>query len=619
MNTVYAQYPSDNGQFEVNVLQGCAPLTVEITNPCANCADYDFNNDGNGDGTSFTYTNAGNFTIEAFAAGGTITDQVTISVHNDTIPQFNVYRCGNRSVEVNINDDNYDSYLINWGDGNSTTISGTDDQELYTYASGGNKNISVTGLYTNGAGNCSSNTKAVNDIANLPVAVINEIGPVGDDTDKVYIKFTADPNALYKLQLAVNNATNWIPAQDVSPEKDSIVISSLLLEDNFYCFRIATLNACLGGNPPEAFSSPVCTQTIDVDFTNNEQSIVNWSTASDNVARFEIFREEVASSSLASFTAQSSERSFTDNSVTCNTDYCYTIIAHYNTGATSTSLEMCGTALLKTTPPAVDNIVTQVNGDDIDVTWTPPANTDAESYHLFRSVNDAPFDVAANDLTDPQFNDTGLSPGTRSYCYELNYEDRCGNFSAMTREVCALRLSGGAVNLQLVELNWNSFNGFSSGVSEYLLEIFDANGSLMEAITLNRTSYSDTLTLDDPQEIHYRITAIPNDNTLPNAISNVLVVTRESIVRAPNAFIPGSGGENSVFKIFSPFIAEIDLRIYNRWGELIYQTNNPEIGWPGTDQEGNPVPQGTYVYQAFLVSEAGEESEAYGNVLLLRR
>ncbi|MGK7388943.1 MAG: gliding motility-associated C-terminal domain-containing protein [Candidatus Cyclobacteriaceae bacterium M2_1C_046] len=615
----HAQHPSENGQFEVNVVQGCADLYVEITNPCANCQDYDFNNDGISDGINFTYTTPGTYTIEATAAGQGVIDQLDITVHRDTIPQFNIYRCGNRSVEVLIDDDNYDSYNIAWGDGNSTTVSGSDKQELYTYASGGTKTITLTGLYDKGygvgAGSCTPNSKIVNDVENLPVASITEVGPIDNQTDKVYIKYTANPNALYRLQLSVNGTNNFIPAQIITPEEDSIVVSSLLLENNYYCFRIATLNVCAGGNPPEAFSETVCTQVFNVNFTGDEENILNWSTSSTGISGYTIKRN---SDVLGPFN-DPSRRNLTDIDVTCNEDYCYTLVSNYISGAKAISLQKCGTTRLITTPPAVDNIVTQVNDDQINIFWQAPANTVVDFYNLFRSVNNAPFDVAANELIAPEFSDNGLAPASNPYCYQINYKDRCNNTSEMSKKVCALRLTGGTSTLQIIELKWNAYNGYSAGVSGYLIEKFNANGSLLESLTITGTTYTDDLDINAPQELHYRVTAIPNDGSFENSVSNFLKVIRPANFTAPNAFIPGSGGENSVFKIISPFIAQIDLRIYNRWGQIIYRTTDPNLGWPGTDQNGNLLPQGTYIYQAQLVSEAGEESQISGSVLLIRK
>lgn len=611
-----AQYSSDNGQFEVNAKEACVGATISITDPCTNCADYDFNGDRNGDGTSFQYTTPGEYTIEAFVAGGTVTDQVSVTIYSDTIPQFNAYRCGGRSVEVKINDDNYDSYRIEWGDGSQNEISGTDTEELHTYANQGTFTITVSGLYNlgDGTGNCTPNEQDVQIVENIPTAEITAIYPLNNQPDKVVIKYNAPQNTLYRLQLAINNNTNWIPSKNISPAADSIVIKNLQLDQSFYCFRIATLDACQPGNPPSAYSPVLCTQDFDVDFTNDEENILTWRTNNINATSISIDREDVLFGAL-----NPSRRSYTDTEVTCNNEYCYTLISNYPSGATVKSLQKCGTARLVTTPPAVDDIAIQVSEGQIMLDWEePPATTSVEQYDLFVSTNGSPYETATDNLTSSNFIDTGIDPAKSKYCYKVRYNDRCNNTSTISTGFCAIFLSG-SISFKVIGLNWSSYNGYSGGVSFYLVEVFNKNGSMIDSFNTRETNYSDTLDLSDPQVLMYKVTAIPNDGSLENSISNVYVAKRKTVVSVPNAFVPESDGENSIFNIISPFIEEIDLRIFNRWGEMIYRTTDPDEGWPGTDMQGNLLPQGTYIYSARIISESGEASEAKGSVILLKR
>ena len=60
------------------------------------------------------------------------------------------------------------------------------------------------------------------------------------------------------------------------------------------------------------------------------------------------------------------------------------------------------------------------------------------------------------------------------------------------------------------------------------------------------------------------------------------------------------------------------MAIYNRWGELLFITNNPEEGWDGT-YHNKPAPQGTYLYSALIIDYEGKKYEKRGNVVLLRK
>jgi gliding motility-associated-like protein len=68
---------------------------------------------------------------------------------------------------------------------------------------------------------------------------------------------------------------------------------------------------------------------------------------------------------------------------------------------------------------------------------------------------------------------------------------------------------------------------------------------------------------------------------------------------APNSFTPGIDGKNDTFSPVGEGIEEesYDMFIYNRWGELIWQTSNFSKKWNGTDMRSlEPVPVGTYVW-----------------------
>ena len=64
----------------------------------------------------------------------------------------------------------------------------------------------------------------------------------------------------------------------------------------------------------------------------------------------------------------------------------------------------------------------------------------------------------------------------------------------------------------------------------------------------------------------------------------------------PNTFIPDEDGKNDVFKPITDFeIIEWEFCVYNRWGELVFKTDNKEMGWDGK-YRGMISPDGVYAY-----------------------
>ena len=65
----------------------------------------------------------------------------------------------------------------------------------------------------------------------------------------------------------------------------------------------------------------------------------------------------------------------------------------------------------------------------------------------------------------------------------------------------------------------------------------------------------------------------------------------------PNVFTPGSEDENSLFRLYTiNHYEEFHIRIYNRRGEMVFESEDPTFAWDGTDKNGNKLPQAAYVY-----------------------
>ncbi|MFA5417397.1 MAG: gliding motility-associated C-terminal domain-containing protein, partial [Bacteroidales bacterium] len=88
-------------------------------------------------------------------------------------------------------------------------------------------------------------------------------------------------------------------------------------------------------------------------------------------------------------------------------------------------------------------------------------------------------------------------------------------------------------------------------------------------------------------------------------------------VYAPSAFTPNGDGKNDVFEIKGTGIKTLQIQIYSRWGELIFESNDMLKQWDGTIN-GNPAPTGTYVYQISYTSMINLSYSYKGTVTLVR-
>ena len=88
----------------------------------------------------------------------------------------------------------------------------------------------------------------------------------------------------------------------------------------------------------------------------------------------------------------------------------------------------------------------------------------------------------------------------------------------------------------------------------------------------------------------------------------------------PNVFTPN--GDNT-HDTFTPrnnrFIESVNLEVYNRWGQLVFETNDPKIDWDGTNFSGKQLADGVYYYTCEVFEEGGGIRDLLkGNIHILR-
>lgn len=89
------------------------------------------------------------------------------------------------------------------------------------------------------------------------------------------------------------------------------------------------------------------------------------------------------------------------------------------------------------------------------------------------------------------------------------------------------------------------------------------------------------------------------------------------VLDVPNAFTPGRFGENAIISVKGFGIGKMEWKIYNRWGQLIFQTNNRKLGWDGTFK-GSVQPMDVYAYTLDVEFTDGKKYRKTGDITLLK-
>ncbi len=103
-------------------------------------------------------------------------------------------------------------------------------------------------------------------------------------------------------------------------------------------------------------------------------------------------------------------------------------------------------------------------------------------------------------------------------------------------------------------------------------------------------------------------------------VEHCLIIEPEFTYYIPNAFSPeGSDGMNDVFNGYGTNFTDFDMWIFDRWGDMIYHTNNANVGWNGHANNGKEVAQeDVYIYMIVVKDFKGNGHKYHGHVTLVR-
>ncbi len=134
----------------------------------------------------------------------------------------------------------------------------------------------------------------------------------------------------------------------------------------------------------------------------------------------------------------------------------------------------------------------------------------------------------------------------------------------------------------------------------------------------SETGCGGVFTLEKPGK--YRISqVVQNISGCNDTLSKIVEVENEYAFFAPNSFTPNVDGRNEMFRPVVVGSKEYELNIRDRWGNIIFTSTDPKVGWEGIDTRTQElVPIGVYLYQAKVLDFTDEYHFYSGEVNLFR-
>jgi gliding motility-associated-like protein len=102
-----------------------------------------------------------------------------------------------------------------------------------------------------------------------------------------------------------------------------------------------------------------------------------------------------------------------------------------------------------------------------------------------------------------------------------------------------------------------------------------------------------------------------------NLYSEIIHITPRYMLKVPTAFSPNGDGMNDQFRIIGNGVKKFRISIYNRWGTLVFTTEDINNSWDGLIN-GQPAQPGPYVYHTYFMDDNDEVSEQSGSFVFMK-
>lgn len=303
-----------------------------------------------------------------------------------------------------------------------------------------------------------------------------------------------------------------------------------------------------------------------------------------------------------------------------------------------------GQFLVGKSPSASSIFVSTIpNDNELNVTWTVNAPWINDTFYVYRETPTGSNNFNLIGITaDTFFIDTGLI-NQQTYCYRVmstghyNEDGVIDPILNWSQVACGIPWDytppcppgnptiDGDCDYEEVYLGWdNPNNSCADDVMSYNLYYTPFLDTEFEFLT-SLQGATNTLFVDGGKGSIagcYYITAVDSaiygNESEPS--DTVCIDNCDGVYNLPNVFTPNGDGSNDLFHPIFPykFVEKVDFKVFNRWGQLVFETENPNIMWNGRDMKnGKLVSDGTYFYvcKIFTIRLAGLiPTEVHGTV-----
>lgn len=365
---------------------------------------------------------------------------------------------------------------------------------------------------------------------------------------------------------------------------------------------------------------------------NNTSTELFWADTSSAPARFfkqyNVYRSKNgAPYVLMGSVTDHSVTSYEDNTASdyLNNDYCYYVKAVNSCGVIGASSDTLCTLTQINTKTNYIKQVSIIDDGKIEMQWKHFPDGPYSTFSIYRKENGASANYTLRaSLQNPNYDswiDNDVLTAEKSYCYYLVNEDYCGNVSPQSNEACTILLKGNSKAYEN-DVEWSRYAEWGGGTAQFQLFRKPVNRpdySLLHTQPDSILNYRD-IDLDiNSGQFNYYVKAIEDTGSLDGvSFSNEITLNQVPVGFLPSGFTPNGDAKNDTWGLSSSFVKDFELRVYTRWGTLVFYSSNKQVHWNGM-YNGNKAAAGTYVYTLrYTGYDSDDVHEKTGTVTLIR-
>ncbi|MFA6262475.1 MAG: gliding motility-associated C-terminal domain-containing protein [Bacteroidia bacterium] len=304
-------------------------------------------------------------------------------------------------------------------------------------------------------------------------------------------------------------------------------------------------------------------------------------------------------------------------------NYCFAIFPVNVCGTNGDTSEFQCTIRKETDfPPNIPiYTVTVEDNKHLLIRWKKSVEDNFSSFNIYRSHLDGSQETRIRTaFTDSVLVDEEVDVMKQSYCYKIRQVNSCAiENKASGDEACSMVLKGQSSPFEH-DLAWNPYIYWTSGTQNYF--IYRTQPDLMVE-QIASISPANPLFTDDKLNIEnglyfYSVQAVEETGGYGYySNSNTIELIQKPIVYTPNVFTPNNDQLNDQWVPHPVFVKEYNLKLFNRWGQLVFETNDKHETFNAQFLK-DPASLDAYVY---LITYTGWDKSTHtqtGNVTVLR-